>query len=214
MNVVLFGAPGAGKGTQAEAVRTALGVPHVATGDIFRMHLREGTELGKLARGYMDRGELVPDEVVCALVTDRLGQPDAAAGVLLDGFPRTVRQAELLLHWLEEHGRRLDVVLNLQVDADALVRRLSGRRTCTGCGKSYHVDHSPPARDGVCDLCGGEVVQRSDDQEETVRARLQTYLRETAAVLPFLRERCRVRDIDGSREIQEVREDVLAALVP
>lgn len=214
MNVVLFGAPGAGKGTQAEAVRSALGVPHVATGDIFRMHLREGTDLGRLARGYMDRGELVPDEVVCALVTDRLSQPDAAGGVLLDGFPRTVRQAELLLNWLEERGRKLDVVLNLQVDAEALVRRLSGRRTCVACGRSYHVDHSPPVKEGVCDLCGGDVVQRSDDQEETVRARLQTYLRETAAVLPYLRERCLVRDIDGSRDIQEVRREVLDALVP
>lgn len=204
MNVILFGPPGAGKGTQAEAIVRALGVPHVATGDIFRRHLKEQTELGRLAKGFMDRGELVPDEVVCALVADRLAQADAADGVLLDGFPRTVVQGELLLKWLADHGRRVGLVISLEVAPELLIKRLSGRRTCRSCGRSYHVDTAPTSQEGVCDACGGEVVQRDDDRESTVRSRLETYLRETAAVLPFLSERCTVQKVDGSLPIDQV----------
>ncbi|MCK6505448.1 adenylate kinase [Myxococcota bacterium] len=213
MDIVLFGPPGAGKGTQAAAVCAAANVPHVATGDIFRKNLKEGTALGQLARGYMDRGELVPDQLVCDLVADRLSQADALGGALLDGFPRTVVQAELLERWLTAHGRRIDVVLNLVVPDEVLVRRLSGRRTCRACGASYHVDHNPPRTAGVCDACGAaEVVQRDDDREETVLARLQTYHRETAAVLPWLRARVAVTDVDGTLPIGVVQDLVHSAL--
>lgn len=212
MDIILFGPPGAGKGTQAKAISERAGVPHVSTGDIFRKNLKEGTELGQLARSYMERGELVPDQVVCDLVTDRLAQADARKGSLLDGFPRTVVQAELLLAWLREHGRDVDAVVSLEVPDDVLVRRLSGRRTCLSCGATYHVDHNPPRVEGVCDVCGGEVVQRKDDREATVKARIETYHRETAAVLPFLQHRADVSIVDGTQAIDQVKADVLAVI--
>lgn len=212
MDIILFGPPGAGKGTQAKAICDKAGIPHISTGDIFRKNLKEGTALGKLAQSYMSKGELVPDEVVCDLVTDRLAQPDAAGGALLDGFPRTEVQAELLRRWLQQHDRDIDLVISLEVPDDVLVRRLSGRRTCLGCGATYHVDYNPPAVDGVCDVCGGPVVQRDDDREETVRARLATYHRDTAAVLPWLSQHVRVVAVDGTRSIDEVRREVLASL--
>ncbi len=212
MIVVLFGPPGAGKGTQAQAICEHLGVPHVATGDIFRRHLKEGTELGQLARSYMDRGALVPDDVVWKLVEDRLRQPDCQRGVLLDGFPRSVRQAELLEEGLAAQGRQVDLVISLEVPDEVILRRLSGRRVCLSCGATYHVDHSPPARPGTCDRCGGEVVQRDDDREEVVAKRLATYHRETAPVLDFYRERGVVRPVDGTGSIQEVAERIRGLL--
>lgn len=213
MDIVLFGPPGAGKGTQAAAICSMASVPHIATGDIFRKNLREGTPLGQLAKGYMAKGGLVPDEVVCDLVTDRLSEPDAAGGALLDGFPRTVAQAELLGRWLSAHGRRLDAVINLVVADEVLVRRLSGRRTCRGCGASYHVDHNPPRVEGVCDVCGAaEVVQRDDDREETVLARIRTYHRDTEAVLPWLRSAAKVTNVDGTLPIDVVQAQIRQAL--
>lgn len=212
MDVILFGPPGAGKGTQATAVSGHLGVPHVSTGDIFRRHLKQGTELGTLARSYMDVGQLVPDDVVVNIVASRLEEADATAGVLFDGFPRTVRQAELLTEWLVAHGRRVDQVLNLEVPDAVVVGRLSGRRTCMNCGATYHAEHNPPAQAGVCDPCGGDVVQRDDDREETVRARIETYHRDTAPVLAWLRENGQVVDIDANQAIDVVRGAVLDAL--
>lgn len=212
MDIILFGPPGAGKGTQAKTIADRAMVPHVSTGDIFRKNLKEGTPLGQLARSYMQRGELVPDSVVCDLVNDRLAQADAAGGSLLDGFPRTVVQAGLLSAWLHDHGRTVDAVISLVVPDDVLVRRLSGRRTCLGCGATYHIDHNPPAVDGVCDACGGGVVQREDDREETVRARIETYHRETAAVLPWLSARYPVHVVDGTQDIDAVKAQVLAVL--
>lgn len=211
-DLILFGPPGAGKGTQARDICDRMGIPQVATGAIFRKHLKERTPLGKLAKGYMDKGALVPDQVVCDIVASRLAEPDCAGGALLDGFPRTVPQAELLVEWLEEHGRRIDLVLNLEVPDDVLIRRLSGRRTCLSCGATYHVDHNPPAKSGICDRCGGEVVQRDDDREETVRARLETYRHDTEPVLDWLREHTRVVDIDGNQAIGAVRDAVGRAL--
>ena len=157
-------------------------MPHVSTGDIFRKHLKEGTEAGQLARSFMDRGQLVPDDVVVDIVASRLTESDAVDGALFDGFPRTVRQAELLQKWLVDHGRKIDLVLNLGVPDEVVVARLSGRRTCMSCGATYHVSHNPPTTAGVCDRCSGEVVQRDDDHEETVRAQLKPIIERR---LPF-----------------------------
>lgn len=212
MDIILFGPPGAGKGTQAKAISERASVPHVSTGDIFRKNLKEGTELGKLAKSYMERGELVPDSVVCDLVADRLGQADAKGGSLLDGFPRTVVQAELLYQWLQANSRGIDAVISLEVPDAVLIRRLSGRRTCLSCGATYHVDHNPPKTAGVCDECGGEVVQRKDDHEDTVKARIETYHRETAAVLPWLAGKVDIAVVDGTQDIDAVKAAVLAVV--
>ena len=212
MDVVLFGPPGAGKGTQATAASAFLNVPHVATGDIFRRHLKGGTELGLLAKGFMDRGQLVPDEVVVDIVATRLGEEDARGGVLFDGFPRTVNQAELLLKRLAEEDRAVDAIINLVVGDDVIVSRLGGRRTCMSCGATYHVSFAPPTVSGVCDRCGGEVVQRDDDCEETVRARLATYHLQTAPVLAWLGPHSKVLEIVADRSIDEVETSIRAGL--
>lgn len=212
MNVILFGPPGAGKGTQAGAVCDRYSIPQVATGDIFRKNLKENTELGQLARSFMDKGQLVPDEVVWQLVEDRLSWDDVAGGVLLDGFPRTVKQAELLVDWAGRTGRGIDAVVALEVPDDELVARLSGRRTCLSCGATYHVAHNPPAVDAVCDKCGSEVVQRKDDNEVTVRERLATYHRQTAPVLSFFESKGMATRVDGTGAIDAIRERVQAAI--
>ena len=212
MDVILFGPPGAGKGTQAEAICSELSIPHISTGDIFRKHLKEGTELGQLARSYMDQGQLVPDQVVCDIVASRLIETDCAAGALLDGFPRTVAQAKMLSSWLDGQDRQVGAVINLAVDDQILVGRLSGRRTCMGCGATYHVVNNPPAAADTCDRCGGEVVQRKDDAEATVRARLETYSRDTAPVLAWLDARVRIHTVDGSQPIGDVQAAILAAI--
>lgn len=210
MNVILFGPPGAGKGTQAGAVCERHGLLQVATGDIFRKNLKENTELGQLARSFMDKGQLVPDEVVWKLVEDRLAQPDTEAGVLFDGFPRTVTQAELLVGWAETSGRGLAAVVALEVPDDELVARLSGRRTCLNCGATYHATHNPPSVAGVCDRCGSEVVQRKDDNEATVRDRLATYHRQTAPVLEWFG--ARATRVDGTGDIRAIGERIQAAI--
>jgi adenylate kinase len=213
MNTLLFGPPGSGKGTQAKDVSASLGVPHVATGDIFRRHLKEGTELGQLARSYMDRGALVPDSVTCDLVASRLLEADASGGVLFDGFPRSVPQAEWLVRWLEEHGRPIRAVVNLLVPDSALVERISGRRSCVGCGATYHVVYAPSARGARCASCDAELVQRADDREDVVLHRLATYHRETAPVLGVLRAAgATVFDIDGLGAVDAVRARIFAAL--
>ena len=212
MVIALFGPPGAGKGTQAAFLRDELGVPHVATGDIFRHHLKNNTELGRLAKSFMEKGQLVPDDVVWKLVQDRLSQDDCARGVLLDGFPRSVPQAQSLVGWLESVGRKLDRVVALEVDDAELVARLSGRRTCTGCQATYHAQHAPTAVEGVCDRCGGEVIQRKDDSEETVRARLATYARETAPVLGFLDTLGVVERVEGSGTIESITQRIRLAI--
>lgn len=205
MNLVLFGPPGAGKGTQATALCQRFGIPQLATGDIFRRHLSEQTELGKLAKGFMDRGQLVPDEVVWDLVASRLSEPDCQGGVLMDGFPRTIRQAELMLAWFAAQGRTLNRVLALTVPDAEIVGRLSGRVTCSSCQASYHLVNNPPAVAGVCDRCGAHsVVQRKDDAEETVRARLNTYHQQTAPVLAFFAGHGLVAEVDGTGEIEAV----------
>jgi adenylate kinase len=212
MVLVLFGPPGAGKGTQAAVLSDELGIPQVATGDIFRKHLNEGTELGLLAKSFMNKGELIPDEVVWDIVETRLAQEDCANGVLLDGFPRSVRQAELLDGWLKSVGKKLEIVTALQVPDDLIVTRLSGRRTCMSCGATYHVEHNPTSVEGVCDRCDGSVVHREDDQEDTIRARLATYKRQTEPVLTHFRGFDLVTDIDGTGDIEAVSQRLRLAI--
>lgn len=211
MNVLLFGPPGSGKGTQARDLAARLGVPHIATGDIFRKHLREGTELGKLAKSYMEKGGLVPDSVTCDLVADRLMEADAVGGVLLDGFPRSVPQAEWLLGWLKEHGRAADAVVSLEVPEAEILERITGRRTCSQCSATYHVLYNPPGP--TCSNCGSaDIVQRKDDSAEVVQKRLDAYASETAAVLPFLRRFVPIHDLDGTGGIDDVKSRIFAAL--
>jgi len=210
--LVLFGPPGAGKGTQAAFLCDELGVPQVATGDIFRKHLKEGTELGELARSYIDKGQLVPDEVVWDLVENRLSETDCDGGVLLDGFPRSVRQAELFVDWANRVGRKVDDVVSLEVADEHLMARLTGRRTCLSCGASYHVIHSPTKVEGVCDRCGSEVIQRTDDTEETVAKRLETYHSQTAPVLDYFENLGLVRRVDGVGDIQAITERLRLAI--
>ena len=212
MVLVLFGPPGAGKGTQAAVISQELGIPQVATGDIFRKHLKEGTELGELARSFMDKGNLVPDEVVWDIVSTRLDEEDCVSGVLLDGFPRSVRQAELLVAWLEERDDAVDCVAALDVADEEIVERLSGRRSCLGCGATYHVEHAPTQVENTCDRCGGAVVQRSDDTPDTVRARLDTYHAQTAPVLDFFEGLNLVEHVDATGTIESVTQRLRLAI--
>lgn len=207
MNVLLFGPPGSGKGTQARDLSEALRVPHVATGDIFRANLREGTALGQLARSYMDRGELVPDSVTCDMVAGRLEEPDARGGVLFDGFPRSVPQADWLLGWLGKRGRAINAVINLLVPEPSIISRISGRRTCGACGVPFEAGASD-----ACPRCGGSGVQRADDREDVVRSRLETYARETAPVLLVLRGAAPVHDIDGLGSVAEIKGRIFRVL--
>lgn len=210
MNIVLLGAPGAGKGTQAEKMIETWGLPHISTGDILRKAVAEGTPLGLQAKGYMDAGELVPDLVVIGLVKSRLQEPDAEKGFILDGFPRTVEQAEALDRELTSVGRDLDAAISIDVDRDVIVERLTSRRTCRSCGKIYSLISDPPSDPGTCDACGGELYQRDDDTEETVRNRLAVYDRSTAPLVDYYRSKGILHEIDGDRPIDEVFADVRA----
>jgi adenylate kinase len=212
VRVVLVGPPGAGKGTQAQFIASHLSIPKISTGDIFRANVSGGTELGKLAKEYMDRGDLVPDEVTVAMVRDRLGEDDAQEGFLLDGFPRNVPQAEILKKMLAEWGSSLDVVLELVVDDEEVVRRLAGRRTCRSCGKVWHVDFDPPAREGVCDACGGRLFQRDDDREDTIRHRLEVYQEQTSPLISFYADEGILVGVDATGPVEEITQRALAAL--
>ncbi len=212
MVLVLFGPPGAGKGTQAAVIAQELGIPQVATGDIFRKHLKEGTELGELAKSFMDKGNLVPDDVVWDIVATRLTEDDCESGVLLDGFPRSVRQAELLVAWLGERDDAVDCVAALDVGDQEIVERLSGRRSCLGCGATYHVEHAPMQVENTCDRCSGDVVQRSDDTPDTVRARLNTYHAQTAPVLDFFEGMELVEHVDATGPIESVTQRLRLAI--
>ncbi|MCC6176730.1 MAG: adenylate kinase [Chloroflexi bacterium] len=212
MNVVLMGPPGAGKGTQAGTVARLIGVAHVASGDLLREAVKNGTEYGRLAQAYMDRGDLVPDEITVAMVISRLHQPDGRNGFILDGFPRTVSQAKALDELLEQQGKRIDVVLNLVVPRAELLARLSGRWLCRNCHASYHMLLNPPASDGVCDRCGGELFQREDDKEETARHRLDVYDRDTRPVLEYYRSRGILHEVRGDRPVAEVTNGLCVAI--
>lgn len=210
--IVLFGPPGAGKGTQAQKVSQNLELPHISSGDIFRENLKANTELGKLARGYMDRGELVPDDVTIAMIRDRLSRPDAAPGALLDGFPRTPPQAEALDQMLAAFGGKVNAAPYIKVDEEVLIERLTGRWTCRAQGHVFHQKFNPPAQHGVCDFDGSPLYQRDDDKVETVKNRIDVYLKQTQPLIEYYRERGKLLEIDGSQAIDQVTEKLLAAL--
>lgn len=212
MRAVLMGPPGAGKGTQAQVLAQSAGVPQVATGDILRRAREEGTALGRSAQSYMDKGELVPDEVMIGIIEERLRQEDTGEGFLLDGFPRTVPQAEALDRLLGTLDMSLEAVLLLEVSEEALVRRLSGRRTCPSCGRSYHVENDPPPADEHCQTCGAELVTRSDDRPETVLSRLEVYRRSTEPLRSYYRQQGKLRSVDGVGTVEEVTARLRAAL--
>ncbi len=212
MRVVLVGPPGAGKGTQAQFIASHLSIPKVSTGDIFRSNVSTGTELGRKAKEYMDRGDLVPDEVTVAMVASRLAEDDAQAGFLLDGFPRNVPQARTLKQLLADWSLRLDIVLELVVDHDEVIRRLSGRRTCRQCGRVWHIAFDPPTRSGVCDECGGELFQRDDDREETIRHRLEVYQLQTQPLITYYADEGILLGIDATGPVEDVTDRALVAL--
>ena len=212
MRIVLVGPPGAGKGTQAQFIASHLAIPKISTGDIFRHNVTNGTPLGREAKEYMNRGDLVPDEVTIAMVRDRLGEDDAQAGFLLDGFPRNVPQAETLRKLLADWDTRLDIVLELVVDDDEVVRRLSGRRTCRVCGRIWHILFEPPTRAGLCDDCGGELFQRDDDRELTIRHRLDVYAQQTQPLIAFYADDGILLGIDATGPVEEITARAMAAL--
>lgn len=203
-----MGLPGAGKGTQAEKIVEKYNVPHISTGDMFRAAMAEGTELGLQAKAFMDNGELVPDEVTIGIVRERLSKDDCQNGFLLDGFPRTVAQAEALEQILADAGKKLDYVINIKVDKAILAERLSGRRICKECGATYHLVFNPPTNDQVCDRCGGELYQRADDNENTVKNRLEVNIKQTQPLLDFYAKKGYLKEINGQQDINKVFEDM------
>ena len=204
MNVILLGAPGAGKGTQAVRIAAAMNIPHISTGDIFRKNIKDKTPVGLKAKSYIDRGQLVPDEVVVEIVQQRIDEDDCKNGFLLDGFPRTIAQAEAL-----DRLTNIDYVINLEVDLDKLVDRITGRRVCEKCGESYHVSTK---KDDICEKCGGKLIQRADDTEETVKSRLNVYKNETAPLINFYKNQGVLKNVDGMKSIEEVFEEISKAL--
>jgi adenylate kinase len=212
MDVILLGAPGAGKGTQAKVLEEHTRLAHVASGDLFRAALREGTELGMLAKSYMDRGALVPDEVVIRMIVERIDQPDCAGGVIFDGFPRTREQAHALDRALAHQGRRIDHALYLNVPRDILIRRVAGRQLCRTCGGSHNLYYFPSKRPNICDTCGGKLYQRTDDTIETVQHRLEVYFSQTMPLIAYYRERNILAEIDGRGEIDLVANMMIEAL--
>ena len=212
MRLILLGPPGAGQGTQASSIVAEYGITHISTGDIFRHNIKNETELGKKVKSYLDKGQLVPDELTIDLVWDRLSKDDCKKGFLLDGFPRTINQAEALQKGLEERGLKLDKVINIDVDKNILVKRLSGRRVCKNCGETYHIDNKPTLKDGVCDKCSGEVIQRADDNEKTVLDRIEVYEKQTFPLIDFYKNLGLILTVDGTLSIEDVFSQIKESL--
>ncbi len=212
MKIIMLGAPGAGKGTQAKQIAAKYSIPHISTGDIFRANIKNGTELGKKAKSYMDQGLLVPDELTCDLVVDRISQADAVNGYVLDGFPRTIPQAEALTGALNDRGEKIDYAINVEVPDSNIVNRMSGRRACLGCGATYHVEFNAPKKEGVCDTCGGELVLRDDDKPETVQKRLNVYHDQTQPLIEYYNKAGALVEVDGTQDINVVFQDIVKIL--
>lgn len=208
MKIVMLGAPGAGKGTQAKMIAAKYGIPHISTGDIFRANIKNGTELGKKAKTYMDQGMLVPDELTLELIMDRFKQEDCANGYVLDGFPRTIPQAEALTAALKAEGGSLDFAVNVEVPDSHIVDRMSGRRACLSCGGTYHIVYNPTKKEGVCDACGGELVLRDDDKPETVAKRLDVYHSQTQPLIDYYAAEGILKEVDGTKDVAEVFKEI------
>jgi len=212
LNLILMGLPGAGKGTQAEKINEKYNIPHISTGDMFRLAIKEGTELGKQAKEYMDQGALVPDQVTIGIVKERLSKDDCKDGFLLDGFPRTIAQAEALQNIMQELNEDIDYVVNVEVPEEKLVERLTGRRVCPTCGTTYHVIYNPPKEDGKCDKDGSELIQRDDDKPETVKKRLAVNLEQEKPLLDFYNEKGYLITVNGDQDINDVFRDIQAKI--
>ncbi len=212
MKIIMLGAPGAGKGTQAKMIADKYGVPHVSTGDIFRANIKNGTELGLKAKEYMDKGQLVPDELTVKILLDRVSQNDCEKGYVLDGFPRTIPQAKVLEDALNEKGEKIDYAINVDVPDENIVRRMSGRRACLSCGATYHIVHIPPKTEGICDRCGKELVLRDDDKPETVTKRLDVYHAQTQPLIDFYSEKNILRSVNGTLPMEEVFNEIVGIL--
>ena len=212
LRTILLGAPGAGKGTQAAKIVEKYGIPHISTGDIFRDNIKRQTELGMKAQEYMNKGELVPDDLTCEIATTRLLEDDCANGFLLDGFPRTVYQAQKLEEFLQAHGLKLDNVIDVEVDQEGLIARLTGRRVCKNCGATFHVINIPPKEEGICDNCGNNLIQRDDDKEETARNRLSVYADQTMPLIEFYKDMGILVEIDGDGDPEKVFVDIANAI--
>ncbi len=212
MKIIMLGAPGAGKGTQAKKIADKYGIPHVSTGDIFRANIKEGTELGKEAKKYMDQGLLVPDELTVKILLDRVAQDDCKKGYVLDGFPRTIPQAEVLDKALSELGEGIDFAINVDVPDVNIVKRMSGRRACLDCGATYHIEHIPPKAEGICDRCGKELILRDDDKPETVENRLKVYHDQTQPLIDFYSAKGVLKEVDGTKEMSEVFDAIVKIL--
>ena len=208
MKIIMLGAPGAGKGTQAKKIADMCNIPHISTGEIFRANIKEGTELGKKAKAYMDAGELVPDELVCDLVVDRIQQDDCTKGYILDGFPRTIPQAEALTSALNAIEQKMEYALNFDVPDENIIHRMAGRRSCVGCGATYHVEFNPPKVEGVSDICGEKLVLRDDDKPETVTNRLNVYHEQTQPLIDYYEKQGIVYTMDGTQSMDKVFEDI------
>ena len=212
MKIIMLGAPGAGKGTQAKMIAAKYQIPHISTGDIFRANIKNGTELGMEAKKYMDQGQLVPDELTVKILLDRVAQPDCSEGYVLDGFPRTIPQAEVLDSALDKLGDSIDFAIDVDVPDENIVRRLSGRRACLSCGATYHIEHIPPKQEGVCDTCGQPLVLRDDDKPETVLKRLKVYHEQTQPLIDFYTKKGVLRSVDGTVDMNNVFETIVNVL--
>lgn len=212
MKIVMLGAPGAGKGTQAKQIAAKYGVPHISTGDIFRANLKEGTELGLKAKVYMDQGQLVPDSLTLELIMDRFAKDDCRNGYVLDGFPRTIPQAEALTQALKDNNDRLDYAIDVDVPDENIINRMSGRRACAKCGGTFHIKYNPTKAEGICDLCGGELYIRNDDKPEIVTKRLVAYHEQTQPLIDYYRNEGILKTVDGTQDVDKVFEDIVAIL--